>query len=70
MGQWELSPDGTSYSVGIGACAKGVEWVVPFELLKEMRQWDLSPDVTYYSAAVSMCETGAKGLLPSKPYKA
>ena len=36
MRQWELSPDVSSYSAAISACEKDAEWVMPFELLKEL----------------------------------
>ena len=64
MVQKGLAPDVVSWSTTISACEKGAEWVLPFELLKEMRQWDLKPDVVSYSAAISACEKGAERLFP------
>ena len=47
----------TQCNVGISACAKGTHWLLPFELLVEMRQWFLEPNVVSYSAAITACLT-------------
>jgi len=52
------------FNVGVNACVKGNNWVLPLKLLKEARQWDLKPDVVSYSIASSACEKGAEWLLP------
>ena len=45
-----------SYSVGISACDKGVQWQVSLSLLSEMREVKLEADVATYSAVISACE--------------
>ena len=52
-----------SYNPAFSACEKGAEWLLPFELLKDM-QGNLKADVVSYNAAISACGKGARWLLP------
>ena len=50
-----LSSDVTSYSSATSACATGVEWVLPFESLKEIRHCNPKPDAVSHSTVISVC---------------
>ena len=43
---------------------RGAAWMLPTELLKELRQWELNAERISYSAAISACAKGAAWLQP------
>ena len=49
----DRQPSAISYSAAASACEKGADWLLPFELSKEVRQWKLKLCVMSYSAAIN-----------------
>lgn len=56
-----LAPSAITYSSVINACAKGGQWELALELLREMRQRrDLAPNAITYNAAIDACTSGGE----------
>ncbi|CAK0865090.1 unnamed protein product [Prorocentrum cordatum] len=49
-----------SYSAGISACEKGVQWQRALVLISDMREAKLEADVVSYNAGISACEKGGQ----------